>query len=106
VRDYAGLIQVLRARIEELQICYEEADRVAGLPARYSAKILGPSGGRSLGKVSFGLLLQTLGLELVVQENLQDFAPIKARLEKRRWSRKKPVPAPAIAAAAGGPPAT
>ena len=100
VNDYMGLIAVLRARIDELKVCYEEVDRVAGLPSRYYSKILGPKGGRSLGKVSFGPLLQTLGLELVVQENLQDYERIRSRMETRRWSRKKPVPAPA----AGGQP--
>ena len=48
--------------------------------------------------------IQTLGLELVVQENLQDYDRISSRLEKRRWSRKKPpVPAPATAAGGRGP---
>jgi hypothetical protein len=93
--DYQQLIGILRARIDELRVPVEEVDRVAGLPARYYSKILGPKGGRSLGKVSLGPLLQTLGLELHVVENLDGYARIRSRMETRRWSRKKPpVPMP------------
>jgi hypothetical protein len=88
VRDYAGLIAVIRARVEALEVAWETVDTVAGLPLCYSTKLV--NGGRGLGSISFGPLMQVLGLELVVQENLTGYERIRKRLEKRRWARKIP----------------
>ena len=87
-RDYRQLILILRQRVDELRTTYEELDRVAGLPSRYTGKLLGPNGRRSLGSISLGPLLAVLGVELVVQENLDNYERIRSRLEPRRWARK------------------
>jgi hypothetical protein len=98
VRDYPSLIDALKKRIDELETSYDSVDQLAGLPVHYVSKLLGPSAGRSLGKISFGPIMQVLGIELVVQENLDGYERIRNRLEKRRWARKNKIPASGIPA--------
>ena len=54
VVDYDGLLAALRQRAIELNTPLESIDEVAGLPTRYTTKLLG--GMRGLGRVSLGLL--------------------------------------------------
>jgi hypothetical protein len=45
VTGYKGLIETCRQRAEELAISRLETDRLAGLPAGYSGKLLGKGSG-------------------------------------------------------------
>jgi hypothetical protein len=67
--DYNGLIAAIRNRADELQVAGETIDEVAGLPARYSAKLLGPNQVRRIGAVSLGPLLGALALKLIIVED-------------------------------------
>lgn len=69
---YDGLIAMFRARIIELGTHMEAVDEVAGLPTRYTGKLLNKSGGvvrrhgrQGIGRESFGPLLGTLAIKLV-----------------------------------------
>lgn len=69
---YDGLIAMFRARIVELGTHMEAVDEVAGLPTRYTGKLLNTNGemvrrhGRQgIGRESFGPLLGALGIKLV-----------------------------------------
>jgi hypothetical protein len=85
VKCYRGLVEALRARVNELQAVYE-FDPVAGLPPQYSPEvILGPKGGRSLASINLGSLLAVLGLEIQLVIDEENFAKIRPRLEQRQW---------------------
>jgi hypothetical protein len=86
---YRGLIEALRARINELNVAYETVDRVSGLPSRYTGKLLSPTNGRSLGSISLQPLLATLGLKILLVEDQAAYDQIKHRLEPRRWAAVK-----------------
>jgi hypothetical protein len=84
VRDYAGLVECLRRRAEELDVSRMTLDDVAGLPSGLTGKILGGAHVKKLGRLSLGGLLGALGLELVVRENPDALERVRRRLEKRK----------------------
>ena len=83
VKDYSGLMDALRARVRELKVTHATIDDVAGLQINYVGKILAPVPLRAIGPVSLGPLLQSLGLKLVVMEDLTALQRIEKRLTKR-----------------------
>lgn len=84
VKDYDGLIEALKRRACELDLTNQTIDELAGLQSGYTGKLFGPRQGRSLGGVSFGLMLQTLGVGVVLVEDPEALARIAARYEKRK----------------------
>ena len=70
ISDWDGLIVALRARQETLNISHEQLSALAGLPDRYSSKVLSTTGRRRIGANSFGPLLGALGLKLIAVEDL------------------------------------
>jgi hypothetical protein len=85
------LLAALRARRDELQISNETIDDIAGLAERHTSKLLAanfPS--RSLGKVSFPLLLGALGMGIARVEIVED--PEAVALVKDRWLKWKRLP--------------
>jgi hypothetical protein len=81
ITDYDGLLAALRQRAIELNASLESIDEVAGLPTRYTTKLLG--GVRGLGRVSLGPLLGALALKLVVMPDDAALARIRHRLPAR-----------------------
>lgn len=81
--DYNGLIAAIRNRADELQVAGETIDEVAGLPARYSAKLLGPNQVRRIGAVSLGPLLGALALKLIIVEDEDALRQYGSRLKRR-----------------------
>jgi hypothetical protein len=86
--DYDALIEFVRYRVEELQTTHESIDAAAKLQGGYSGKILAPTPIKSMGKVSMGPMLQSLGLALIVVRDDAQFAAIKDRLAKRERPRQ------------------
>jgi hypothetical protein len=74
------LRHILRARFTELGVSFETVDNLAGLPARYTAKILGPVPVRNFGQISLDALLGAAGLKLLVVEDEAAMARIHNRL--------------------------
>ena len=83
VNDYAGLHCALRARLAELNVSHATVENVSGLQDGYVGKLLSPTMIKSLGRVSMGPLLQSLGLVLVVAEDRERIAQIRHRLIQR-----------------------
>jgi hypothetical protein len=79
--DYQGLVDAVRFRIHELQTTHESIDDVSGLHSGYTSKVAANI--KSMGKVSMGPILQTLGLSLIIVRDDEQFARIKDRLTKR-----------------------
>jgi hypothetical protein len=85
VHDYGELVVALRNRAEQLNISNLVLDDVSGLQSGYTSKCLTLGLKRkTLGRLSLGVLLQALGLQLVVVEDPEALARVRPRLEPRR----------------------
>jgi hypothetical protein len=84
VHDYDGLIAAIRARMAELRVTNETIGAIAGLAGGYVGKLLAPSRIKNLGPTSFGLMLQSLGLKLIVVEDTKTTAKMRPR-----WTRRE-----------------
>src|SRR5262249_13470142 len=65
----------------------ESLDLVSGLTGGYSAKLLSPVPIKTLGRVSLGLILQTLGLRLIAVEDMEALSRVKSRFAVRERKR-------------------
>ena len=83
VRDYGGLVEALRARCDELNVAGITLDDLAGLAVGHVNKLLCPQPMRVLGPVSLPALLGALGLQLIVAEDPEALARVRARLTPR-----------------------
>lgn len=79
VRDYQELVAALRARVVELGVASETIDEVAGIPLRYTAKLLAPIPVKGLGRFSMGPLLGALALKLLVVEDTEMVEKLRHR---------------------------
>lgn len=80
VRTTDDLREVFRRRVAELNISLETLDALAGLPTRYSSKVLGLQPTRRFGQISFEALLGALGLMLLVVEDPEALRRVQHRL--------------------------
>ena len=64
-RTTDDLRAILRARFHELGVSFETVDNVAGLPARYTSKVLGLQPTRNFGQISLDALLPTAAIMLI-----------------------------------------
>ncbi len=83
VNDYPGLQRAMRARAEALQISRATLDALAGTHDGHAGKMLADPPTKNMGLLTFGLLLQGLGLKLIVAEDVEQMAKIAHRLEHR-----------------------
>lgn len=81
--DYAGLLEALRARLEQLDVSGATLDAVSGLADGYVHKLLGPSPTKKIGTVVLSDLLCAMGLKLIVAHDPEAFETVKGRLVKR-----------------------
>jgi hypothetical protein len=80
-RGADDLRAILRARFHELGVSYETVDHIAGLPTRYTAKVLGLQPTRNFGQISLDALLGAAGLMLIAVANDTALARVRSRLE-------------------------
>jgi hypothetical protein len=75
IGDYRTLVETCRARADELAISRLEIDRLGGLPAGYSAKLLGKDAGapgrkhKKMWPVALESMLGVLGLKILIIED-------------------------------------
>jgi hypothetical protein len=84
ISDYSELIAALRARADALNISNLTIDLVSGMQSGYTSKCLAIRPRRTLGRLSLGLVLSTLGLKLAVLEDKEQLARMRPRLERRK----------------------
>lgn len=82
-RGTNDLRAILRARFTELGVSFETVDHIAGLPARYTARLLGPQPKR-FGAISFDALLGAAGIKLIAVEDIEALDRVDARLAPLR----------------------
>jgi hypothetical protein len=80
VRTTEDLRQLFRLRVAHLGISLETLDALAGLPTRYSSKLLRSNPPRTFGPISFEALLGALALQLVAMEDAEALARVQRRL--------------------------
>lgn len=81
---YRDLQRLLRSRAFELNTTFMALDEVSGTQSGYCAKLLGPNPNKNLGPMSFDALMPTLGVGLIVAEDLELAALMRERLPRRR----------------------
>jgi hypothetical protein len=80
-RTSDDLREVFRRRVAELGVSLDTIDHIAGLPTRYTAKVLGLQPTRGFGQFSLDGLLGALGLMLIVVEDAEALARVQRRLQ-------------------------
>jgi hypothetical protein len=80
VRTTEDLRQLFRLRVAHFNISLETLDALAGLPTRYSSKLLRSNPPRTFGPISFEALLGALALQLVAMEDAEALARVQRRL--------------------------
>jgi hypothetical protein len=84
--DYDGMLNILRARVEELQINGERLDEFAGLPRGYLSKLIGVKPIRKIHMLSMGPLFGALGIYCVIYEDDVTTQRLQKRLVPRNNS--------------------
>jgi hypothetical protein len=83
ITDYAGLLQALRDRRDELDISHEVIGDIAGLQNGYASKVLCDPPMKGLGPQTLGPVLGALGLAVVLVEDPAAVARVQGRWTKR-----------------------
>jgi hypothetical protein len=84
--DYAGMLDTLRSRVQELQIQGERFEDFSGLPTGYLSKLIGVRPVRRIGMTSLGPLFSALGIYCVMFENKDATMRLQKRLTPRNGS--------------------
>jgi hypothetical protein len=90
--SYAGMLDAIRARVNELQVSGERLDEYVGLPRGYYSKVAGAKPIRRLGMTSFGPILNGLGLKCQFIEDPQATDRLKNRVQQRNGSYVRAAP--------------
>src|SRR5499427_10730520 len=80
--SYAGMLEAIRARVNELQVNGERLDEYVGLPR----EVAGAKPIRRLGMTSFAPILNGLGLKCQFVENQEATERLKSRVPPRKSS--------------------
>ena len=80
-RTSDDLRAILRARFAALGVSLETVDHIAGLPTRYTAKVIGLQPTRRFGQFSLDGLLGAAGVMLVVVEDAEALDRVRNRLD-------------------------
>jgi hypothetical protein len=93
--SYAGMLDAIRARVNELQVNGERLDEYIGLPRGYYSKLAGQNPIRRLGWFSLAPLLNGLGLKGQFIEDADATERLKSRAPSRNPSYVRVMPAAA-----------
>jgi hypothetical protein len=84
VHDEHEFLAAIRARLDELGVTYDSLDRAAGLPDRFSSKILCRPPVRHVSALTLWLVLGAVGLDLALIPNPEALARVQKLLVKRK----------------------
>src|SRR6516164_3011190 len=84
--SYAGMLEAIRERVNELQVNGERLDEYVGLPRGYYSKLAGANPIRRLGMVSLAPVLSGLGLKCQFIEDQAATERLRNRLPPRNGS--------------------
>jgi hypothetical protein len=87
---YAGMLEAIRARVNELSVTGERLDEYVGLPRGYYSKLAGANPIRRLGLISLAPVLNGLGLKCQFVEDQAATERLKKRVPLRNGSYARP----------------
>jgi hypothetical protein len=90
--DYAGMLNALRRRVNELGLNGERFDEYAGLPRGYLSKLVGAKPIRRLGMISFEPVLAGLGLKCLFVIDEEAERRLRERVPPRNSSYVRATP--------------
>jgi hypothetical protein len=90
--SYAGMLDAIRRRVNELSVTGEGLDEYVGLPRGYYSKLAGAKPIRRLGMVSFAPVLNGLGLKCQFVEDQEATERLRSRVRPRRDSYVRSAP--------------
>jgi hypothetical protein len=90
--SYAGMLDAIRARVNELQVTGTALDQYIGLPFGYYSKIAGARPIRRLGMTSLAPVLNGLGLKCQFVEDQEAAERLKSRVPPRNGSYVRDAP--------------
>jgi hypothetical protein len=93
ISSYDELIAAIRDRVDEMDISRHELDFLAGLATGHSGKLLGPKRVKAFGKVTLGPTLGAIGCKLLLVEDAEQTAKIRARARPRHNEQVRYKPA-------------
>jgi hypothetical protein len=88
VADYSSFLRAIRARVDELGITHETVDAVSGLQSGYTSKLLCDPPIRRAGPMVLFVLIQALGMQLILAEDLVGMASLRHRLTPRKATKR------------------
>jgi hypothetical protein len=83
IRDYNSLHQALRIRAAQLEISRLDLDRLAYLTPGHASKLLSPRPTKWLGNQTLNFVLPALGVKLILVEDPEALARIRATTRRR-----------------------
>jgi hypothetical protein len=83
IANYSDVLDVFRARADQLEVSRLEIDHLSGLTTGYASILISRAPRKVFGPVSLGLMLDVFGLRLLVVEDPK----LTARTLKRRTRR-------------------
>jgi hypothetical protein len=86
VRNMADIVEVFRARIRQLGVTYETVDEIAGLPDRYTAKLMTVPAMKRPGPIAIQAICGALAIKFIPAVD-EDQVP---RVRDRWTPRKRP----------------
>ena len=90
--SYAGMLNAIRDRVNELQVTGTALDHYSGLPLGYFSKVAGANPIRRLGMTSFAPILNGLGLKCQFVEDQAATKRLRNRLPPRNQSYVRSAP--------------
>jgi hypothetical protein len=90
--SYAGMLDAIRERVNELQVTGTSLDHYIGLPLGYYSKLAGSNPIRRLGMTSFAPILNGLGLKCQFVEDQAATQRLKKRVPPRNGSYVRSAP--------------
>lgn len=90
IRDMEGILEVMRAKRDALNISHETIDNISGLPSGYTSKVLAPEPQRGVGYQSLGDLMGALAIGFIPVDDHEQIERVKSRLKKRDLKRVVP----------------
>jgi hypothetical protein len=89
VDGWTGFIEALRRVVEMRELTYENLSELAGLPSRYANKIFCDPPMKNPGRNSFGPLIATLGVKILIVDDPEALAAVQQRFVPRRNGPKR-----------------
>lgn len=84
ISNYDAFVDAIRERVDEMGMTRLELDHQAGMQEGYAGKLLGPGHVKVFGMRSLGDTLGAIGCKLLLVEDADQTAKMRARIKPRQ----------------------